>query len=171
MRVDVKGLASFVNRLEKFDQDVSKTLKAELKSASSVVAGRASGLQPNTVLSNWGRWIDSGTMPKSTAGRDLSYAKRGYKVKTNRYRNKGAVTSFGMDVESVGPGAGILEFVGSQNRTPKFSDPIVSRFGPVPKGSRGFMPRILLPAYYMGMSEAAQQIEAAVRAAEKKVGL
>lgn len=171
MRVDVDGLASLVNRLEKFDKDVSKTLKSELKSASSTVASQATGLQPSSVLSNWGAWTDAGVMPKSTPGRDLSYAKRGYKVKTARYRRGGVVTSFGMDVESVGAGAGIFEFVGSQNRTPGFTRPIVRRFGPVPRGSRGFMPRILLPAYYMGMNAAAERITAAIREAERKVGL
>lgn len=171
MRVDVQGLAALVNRLEKFDKDVSKVLKNELKSAASIVASNATARQPSTVLSGWGRWIDAGVMPRSTGGRDLSYAKKGYKVKTARYRKRGVTTGFGMDVMAVGAGAGILEFAGSENRTPSFTEPIVSIFGAVPQGSKGFMPRILLPAYYAGMKEAKPIIEAAIRDAERKVGL
>jgi hypothetical protein len=164
MKVEVDGLAAFINRLEKFNKDVSKELKAEMTKAASLVVSDAKSAAPGAPLSGWGRWIDAGVMPKSTGGRDLSY-KSGYKTVTNRYRARGATVGFGKDVSTSNPGAGIFQFAGTQNRTPNFTQQIVLRFGAVKK-----VPRVLGPAYYRNMPEVRARIESAIRSAQRKVG-
>ena len=165
MRVEVDGLAAFINRLEKFNKDVSKELKSEMTKASNLVVKDAKGSAPDAPLSGWGRWIDAGVMPRSSGGRDLSYTS-GYKQVTNRYRRRGATVSFGKDVVTSTPGSGIFQFAGSQGRTENFTAQIIRRFGPVKK-----LPRILGPAYYRNIPQVRARIESAIRRAEKAVGL
>jgi hypothetical protein len=170
-RVQAQGIAPFINRLEKFDKDVSKTLKAEMRRGSNEVAKEARsliGALGGNALSNWGTWSSAGR--GRTDARDLSFspaaAKRGIKVKSYRGRSRGVVTSFGYRVSQMNPGGAIYELAGSRNRSGDvFNSNLNSK-----RGSNRY-PRIMYRAYYAGMSRAETIIRAAIRKAEKEVGL
>jgi hypothetical protein len=172
-----KQLASLINRLEKFDKENSKLLKKDIKSAANRVVGAARGYHRGNVLRNWGTWIDAGTQPKSTAGRNLGY-KNSYKLKTMRYRQSGVTTSFGYDAVAGQPGTGVFQFAGSKGTGPRtmtggmalFRQQIVGKFGPVPKGRGKPMPRVLASAYYQVMPDVTKEIEQAIDRAMRKVG-
>jgi hypothetical protein len=167
MHVKVEGLARLVNQLEKFSPEVSKALKSEMRKGAGIVASEAKSLIPNSGLSNWGAWSDSGT------GRDLgfigSWVKKGITPKTNRYRRRGVTTAFGYDVVSSTAAGAIYEVAGPGNKT---RDARGQGFVRNLNRSRNEapLPRTLFPAYYEGMSRAVPAIEAAIREAERKVG-
>lgn len=169
-RLEVQGIAPFINRLEKFDKDVSKTLKAEMRRGSNEVAKEARSLISalgGNPLSNWGGWSSVGT--GRTDARDLSFnastAKRGVRVESYRGRSRGVVTSFGYRVKQMNPGGAIYELAGSQNKSGDvFNSNLNSK-----RGSNRY-PRIMYQAYYAGMSRAQTIIRAAIRKAEKEVG-
>jgi hypothetical protein len=170
-RVEVQGISPFINRLEKFDKDVSKTLKAEMRRGSNEVAKEARsliGALGGNPLSNWGSW--SSAVRGRTDARDLSFspaaAKRGIKVQSYRGRSRGVVTSFGYRVKQMNPGGAIFELAGSQNKS---GDLFNSNLNAKHQNIR--YPRILYRAYYAGMSRAETIIKAAIRKAEKEVGL
>lgn len=167
MNVEVDGLAQFINRLEKFDKDVSKTLKGEMRSAASMVSKAASGLTPGSALSNWGSFTADGSRGgQGRSGNDVSFSssavRRGFRVATNRYRKRGVTVAFGYDVKQSNPGGSVFETVGKTSGT--FMDNIVAKF-------TGTRPRTLLPAYYAGIGPAQAKIEDAIRRAEREVGL
>jgi hypothetical protein len=159
MRMEVDGLAPFINRLEKFDKDISKALKKEMRAASATVSSNAKKRISGNPLSNWGSW--------RSGSRDLSFApsevRRGFSVATNRYRRSGATVAFGYDVVQKSTAGSIFETVGKLSGS-TFVDQIVNRRG-------GTRPRTLIPAYYAEMDQAQARIEEAVRNAEREVGL
>jgi hypothetical protein len=159
VRVETDGIAQFINRLEKFDKDISKTLKKELRAAAMLTAKNARGRISGTPLSGWGPWKSS--------GRDLSFAvtsvRSGFTVATNRYRRRGVTVGFGYDVVQKSAAGSIFETVGKSTGTP-FVDAITARFS-------GARPRTLLPAYYSTIEEAQTRIGDAVARAEREVGL
>lgn len=166
VQIEVDGLAPFINRLEKFDKDVSKVLKKEMRAAADQVAKNARG-RVRQPLSNWGRWVDS------DSGRDLGFnagaVAKGFRVQTNRYRRRGATTGFGYDVVQGNAAGNIFEVVGSKSRIrgakgAQFVDSIVARFS-------GTTPRTLIPAYYAEIEGVHARIEEAIRNAEREVGL
>jgi hypothetical protein len=165
LRVKTENLGPLINQLEKFDKGVAKDLKKELSSASDLVVKAARSSVDGVPVSNWGKWIES------SKGRDLSYdpgaVRKGYRRITNRYRRGGATISFGQDVSQMDPAGAVFEFVGTKSST-DFARFLNKRFGPVPAG--GKMPRRLGPAYYSAMGEARQQVEAAIRKAQARVG-
>lgn len=171
INVETEGLAKLVNQLEKFSPDVSKELKSRLRDAANQVAKGARSLIPDDALSNWGQWTSS------RDGRDLGFigawAKTGIKPAANRYRRAGVTVGFGYSVVSNTPGGNLYEVVGKGTRQS------------VGSGERGFtfvgnlnnkrngperLPRTLYPAYYNVMPKVQDQIESAVRDAERKVG-
>jgi hypothetical protein len=174
MKLTAEGIAPFINRLEKFDKDVSKALKKDMRMAADDVRKAAVKRLPNGVpISNWGRWRQN--------GRDLDYdrgrVRKSYKVATNRYRNLGVTTAFGYSVVTENAAAAIFEQVGAPTRkgntswfsSDQFIRTLVNRHGPRPKVKGG--KRILVPAYYEAMPSARRKIEKAIREAERKVGL
>lgn len=174
-----RDVARLVNQLEKFDKDVNKELQSEIRKAARQVVAKAKSY-PNAqsnVLSGWGRWIDAGVQPRSTAGRDLSYSNN-YKIVTNNYRAKGRLSSFGYDAIASNAGAGVFQFVGSLGVGPgmlsggmaTFRRNVVNKFGPVPRGAGKAMPRVLSWAYYKTIPQVHKDIERAIDAAMRKVG-
>ena len=172
-------IAEFINRLEKFDQDVSKELKAGIKQGASFVVSAAKGLVPATPLSNWGRsWLEQDRQ----AGRQIAYnqakAKQQVIAKAYRARARGTTVAYGYYVIQKNPAASIFELAGKENPngTPAsrcdqarpgsytFNPNLLSKFGDGP------YPRVLYPAYYAGMPKARIQIERAVKEAMLKVG-
>ena len=94
MSAKVTGIAPLINRLEKFDKDVSKELKKEMKSAASDAVPAARAAYPAApLLKKFGRWIEE------KSGRDLSYnigaVQKGIYLKTDRKRLRGATVAFG----------------------------------------------------------------------------
>lgn len=176
-----QGVATFINRLEKFDKEVSKELKKGMREGSKHVikeAKRRLDAVKNPPLSNWGySWVEQ----DRAAGRNLIYnkadAKRGLKVGTFRARKKGRTVGFGFQAIQKNPAASIFEMAGSDNPN---GSPRSRKTG---RGSytfnqninrdfkRGPIPRILYPAYYAGMPEARKDIDAALQKARKRVGL
>jgi hypothetical protein len=173
MKMTVEGIAPFINRLEKFDKDVSKSLKKDMRTAADEVRKAAVKRVPNNPVSGWGRWRQN--------GRDLDYdtgrVKKSYKTVTNRYRNLGVTAAFGYSAVTENAAAAIFEQVGAD--TPKgntswfsseqFRRTIINRHGPRPRVKGG--KRVLMPAYYEAMPAARRKIEKAIREAERKVGL
>jgi hypothetical protein len=175
MRLTAKGIAPFINRLEKFDKDVSKTLKKEMRSAADDVRKAAVKRLPSgNPISNWGRWGN----PRN---RDLNWegnrVRKSYKVDPQRGRNLGVTTSFGYSVITRNAAAAIFEQIGADTRKgntawfsgEQFIRTIVNRHGRRPRVKGG--KRILVPAYYEAMPSAQRKIEKAIREAKRKVGL
>ena len=166
MKFDVEGLAPFINRLEKFDKDVSKELKAEMKKGADVVAKAAGSTVSGVPISGWGTW--------NHQGRDLGYnpskVKSGFKVATNRYRRRGVTAAFGYDVVQANAGGSVYEVIGDKSRVTgpqgeQFVDSVVA----ASSGRRN--PRTLVPAYYEGIEQARERIKAALKDAMRKVGM
>lgn len=171
-----KDIASLINRLEKFDQDVSKELKKQLRLGANDVAyaARARVASIGVPLSNWGKsWHEQ----DRESGRQINYeaarASKQIRVRNYRVRNKGRVTAFGVQVVNMDPAASIFELAGSKNPYSRpgrggsdtFNQNIINRFG------KQRYPRILYPSYYAGIKSARAAIEEAVKEAARKVGL
>jgi hypothetical protein len=166
MKVSTPDLAAFINRLEKFDGSVSKELKQKMRKASGLVAQNARERQ-QVPLSNWGRygWVEQDRANGRNLGYNQAAARRGLRVSTNRYRASGVTTAFGMSVVQRDPAGAIFELAGSANRSGhRFNSALNRVLG------KGPYPRSLFPAYYAVMPTVQQQIEAAIRDAERKVG-
>lgn len=166
MQVVYDGLAPFINRLEKFDKDVSKDLKSEMRSAAGEVVGEAAGEVTGVPISGWGNWTQG--------GRDLGYdpgaVKRGFKVAANRYRRRGVTTSFGYDVVQTNAGGNVFEVIGDKSRV---SGPQGSAFvdSVVRASGRDRSPRTLYTAYYAVIGRVQARMQEAVESAMRKVGL
>lgn len=173
---DGGSIAGFVDRLEKFDKDVSKDLKKEMRRGAGHVQAAAKNEIRGYPLSNWGQWTDAGVMPRSTAGRDLGFipawAKSGVKIKQRRYRKQGILQAFSYDVIQNFPGGAIYEIAGAQKRGgqigggKKFFQNLFKNGAP-----DGPYPRTLYPAYYAGIKKARGAMADAIRIAERRVGL
>jgi hypothetical protein len=175
MRLTAEGIAPFINRLEKFDKDVSKELKKEMRSAADMVRAKAVSMVPSNPVSGWGKWTQAGN------GRDLSYdqaiVRRSYKTVTNRYRRLGVTAAFGYSAVTENAGAAIFEQIGAPQpmgntswfSSAQFRRTVVNRHGRRPNVKGG--KRILFPAYYAVMPQVRERIERAIREAERKVGL
>ena len=155
----IENLAKTVDFLEKFNKDVSKILKEEMKSGANEVAQASRSLIPNDGLRNWGQWTFS------RDGRDLgfigSWVKSGIVVETNRSRNSGVTVGFGYRVVSKNAGGAIFELAGSVTDNEGMGL-AMNKKHPVKK-----YPRTLFPAYYTGMSKAMEKIEAALEKAKR----
>jgi len=165
-RVDIKGLAPFINRLEKFDKDVSKQLKKEMRGAASLVVAAAKMRVLKQPLSNWGAWIY--TSDGRDLGFDVSTVRRGFNVKTNRHRNKGITTAFGYDVVQRSAAGAIFEYAGSKTPDALFNRNLLKNNDRL---IRGTQPRILARAYYDVIHEARARISNSIQDAARKVGL
>lgn len=165
INVATPDLAKFINRLEKFDGDVSKQLKQRIRKASGSVAQEARQRQ-ELPLSNWRyRWIEQ----DRRNGRDLRYnlaaARKGIKVKTNRHRKSGVTVAFGIDVVQQNAAGAIFELAGSQDQSGHQFNKNLNRIY-----KDGPYPRTLYPAYYAVMPDVRKEIERAIRDAERQVG-
>ena len=166
-------IAAFVNRLEKFDKDVSKELKKSMRRGVDFVVQEARDQMPPPPLSNWGAstWIEQ---DRSEGQRNLQYnqakAKRGIKAATFRARQRGATVGFGYIAIQKDPAASIYEVAGTGKRTTGKRGVGFVRNLNRSAGS-GPLPRALFPAYYKGMPKAREEIERALQHARKRVGL
>lgn len=156
---DMKGLAENINFLEKFNQDVSKTLKKEMRAGANEVAKAAKSLIPASAVSNWGAWTSS------SDGRDLgfigSWVKRGVAVETQRSRKSGVTVGFGYRVVNKTAAGAIYELAGSKNSNALGRG--INKNKPVTR-----YPRTLFAAYYMAMPAAVRKIETAIEKAQKE---
>lgn len=170
--LSVQGLAPFVNRLEKFDKDVSKQLKKEMKQGANEVAKEARSLLSivGNPMSQWAKysWVEQ-DRPAADA-RNLQFsmpaAKKGIKVRSYRGRNRGVTTAFGYRVNQMNPAAAIFETAGSVDKSGAIFNTTMNR----DHGGNRY-PRILYRAYYVAMPKVEAKIRAAIRKAEKGVGL
>jgi hypothetical protein len=160
-KVDVDGVGPLINQLERFDKDVAKVLKTEMRAGANEVAKAAREMIPESGLRNWGAWT------YSKDGRDLgfigSWVKRGITVSQQRNRQSGITIGFGYDVVTKTPAGSIYELAGSKSDEPMSR--AMRKKHPVTN-----YPRTLFEAYYAGMPQAKAKIEAAIKKAEEKVG-
>lgn len=164
MDIQVDGIAPLINRLEKFDKDVSKELKSKMRKATTPFLREARASYPDTGLTNWGPWIDS------QRGRNLGYnaavARKSVKLKATRKRYRAATTAFGYTVTQMNPGAAIIEHAGLANPGNQFNAAIADRYG-----RAKLAPRFITRAYYAVVPELREEIESYIRDAMRKVGL
>jgi hypothetical protein len=180
-RIDIEAssdIAQFINRLEKFDKEVSKELKANMRKGAGYVVKEAQARIPSTPLSNWG--LSWGEQDRQN-GRQLVYnqaqAKRQVKVAAFRARRRGSTIGFGYQAVQKDPAASIFELAGSKNPNGTersrasgrgsytFNQNILRAFGSGP------YPRIMYPAYYAGITKSRAEIERALEVARRRVGL
>jgi hypothetical protein len=167
MNVATPGIGAFINRLEKFDKDVSKELKKDMRKAAGLIAKSARARQ-EVPMSHWARyrWIEQ----DRSNGRNLQYnlaaARQGIRVNANRYRASGVTVAFGLTVVQKNPAGAIFELAGSENKSGHRFNRKINELT-----TSGPYPRTLFPAYYDVMPTAVKQIQAAIRNAERKVGI
>jgi hypothetical protein len=164
VKVQADGLASFINRLEKFDKDVSKELKKEMrKAASDAVPAARAAYPPAPLLRKFGRWIEE------KSGRDLSYnlgaVKKGIYLKTDRYRRRGATVGFGYTIGQRNAVGKIVEWAGKKHPTDLFNRDIIRKYG-----TTEMMPRFAPIAYYEVAPEVRRKLDDIVGKAMRKVG-
>jgi hypothetical protein len=165
----VENLAETINFLEKFNEDVLKVLKKELKSGANEVAKASRSLIPNDGLSNWGQWTEDGTRGgRNTGGRDLgfigAFVKRGIVVQQQKTRSSGMTVGFGYRVVSKSAAGAIYELAGSVTKNEGMGLAMNK------KRPTNNYPRTLFPAYYAAMPKAMQKIEAALDKATRSFG-
>lgn len=164
MDIQLDGIAPLINRLEKFDKDVSKELKSKMRKATTPFVRAARDSYPPTGLTNWGKWIDA------DRGRDLSYnvavARKQVKLQTTRKRFRAATTAFGYTVTQMNPGAAIIEHAGLADPTNQFNVAIANRYG-----RARLAPRFITSAYYSVVPALRDEIESYIQQAMRKVGL
>jgi hypothetical protein len=173
VRVETHGIAQFINRLEKFNKDISKELKKEMRAGADMVRKDAVGRVPANPVSNWGPWTQNGR----DLGYDVNTVRRSYKTVTNRYRRLGVTAAFGYSAVTENPAAAIFEQIGAGSpkgntqwrSSEQFRRTVVNRHGRRPNVKGG--KRILVPAYYAVIGKVNERITKAVREAERKVGL
>jgi len=172
-------IAAFINRLEKFDKEVSKELKASMKKGTDHVVKEAQrridALPFSPPLSRWGySWVEQDRTENVRNLRfDKARAKRGIKAAAYRARKRGATVAFGYQAIQKDPAASIFELAGSDSKRSKetragswtFNPNILDRF------KNGPYPRIMYPSYYVGIKQARQEIDDALQQARKAVGL
>lgn len=168
-------VARFINRLEKFDKEVSKELKAGMRKGVGYVVKEARRRVPPTPISNWAvSWIEQDRV----AGRYLMYdqgaARSSIKAAAFRARRRGSTVGFGYQAIQKDPAASIFELAGSKNPARSkatragswtFNPNILNRF------QDGPYPRVLYPAYYAGIGDAREEIDKALQQARRRVGL
>jgi hypothetical protein len=163
MKVDARNIAPFINRLEKFDKDVSKELKKEMRAAGGQVVSEARSLYQTQALRNWGAWNEAGR------DRDLSFsparAAAGVKLSTNRHRALGVTVAFGYSVLQWNWGAAVFELAGAKTNS-RFTRAVSNRWGVTKR-----VPRMLGRAYYSAAPAAKLRMEDAVRHAMARVGM
>lgn len=157
---EMKGLAQNINFLEKFNEDVAKTLKKELRSGALDVAKASRSLMPARALTNWGSW----TFTRD--GRDLGWnqgtAKRGVQVENYRSRMSGVTVGFGYRVVNTTPVGAIYELAGAP-KSPSVMGGVLREEQRVSN-----YPRTLFAAYYMAMPVAVTKIETAIEKAKRE---
>jgi hypothetical protein len=173
VRASVDGVGPFVSRLEKFDKDVAKVLKREMKQASDLVRKEAVSRVPDNPLSGWGPWMSGGR----NLGYEKSRVRSSYKTTTDRYRRRGITVAYGYSVVTSDPAASIFETVGAKKAkgntswrsSSQFRRYVVNEYGRRPKVKGG--KRILLPSYYAVIGKVHERVKTAIRDAERKVGM
>ena len=165
----VDGVPELINRISKFDKEISKILNREVRQGADVVGAYARSLVPSgNALSNWGSYNEKtgragrvGVVSMSQGSRDLSFngssVARGIKPQTVNSRRRGTVVGYKARVViTTAPGA-IWSLAGSKNRRG-------STFGPNLNGAfrDSRWPRALTPALHAKGPQAARLIEDAI---------
>jgi len=172
-------IAAFINRLEKFDKEVSKELKAGMKKGTDHVVKEAQrriqALPFSPPLSRWGySWVEQDRTENVRNLRfDAGLAKKRVKPAAFRARKRGTTIGYGYQAVQKDPAASIFELAGSKTKRSKetragswtFNQNILERF------KNGPYPRIMYPSYYVGIKQARQEIDDALQEARKAVGL
>jgi hypothetical protein len=165
----VDGVPELINRISKFDKEVSKILNREVKEGADLVGAYARSLVPSgNALSNWGPWNvktgktgSIGVVSMSQGSRNLGFdgsaVARGIKPQAVKSSKRGVVVGFKARVVMSTAAGSIWSLAGSQNRSK-------SSFGPNLNGAfrDPRWPRALTPALHAKGPQARRQIEDAI---------
>jgi hypothetical protein len=179
LNVQVKGAASKIDQIFRFDKTVWRDLTKEIRQASSSIARDAAARVPSQGLSNWGPWTDArsgrslffdgGSASRiSTSVRSRETAGfRNIKTKTGFSRGNAAGAIFGL--------AGSVEGTQSLHpagrvRSQNFKRALNRKHGGT-IGSRNsqIWPRALTPAFYLHRDKVRQEMGAIVERAVAQV--
>jgi len=164
-------ISAFINRLEKFDKEVSKKLKKGMKRGVGYVVKEAQSRIdsiPDPPLSRWAySWVEQ---DRTENVRNLTYSASRAKAKVKpavfRARRRGVTVAFGYQAVQKDPAASIFELAGTKNPGANaFNRNINRRYG------TRRIPRVMYPAYYSGQRKARKEIEKELQEARKAVGL
>ena len=170
---------NFVNVLNRLDATISKGVNKAIRQGASEIrksaTKRAAAASPP--LSGWAAysWIEQ----DRAEGRNLQWGlgaekggMRGYTVESGRpSRNSGIYVSYGVQVVQKSAQGAIFELMGGSSkgyRGTRLGGSQTMRANVNRKRGAGPYPRILYPAYYDGISDARNMIEAIVAEAERK---
>lgn len=158
----IENVAQTVDFLDRFNKDVAKVLKKEIKSGANEVAKVSRSLIPHDGLRNWGQWTFS------RDGRDLgfigAFVKKGIATEQTRTRMSGVTVAFGYRVVSRTAAGAIYELAGSKN------DKEGMGLAMGKKHPTNVYPRTLFPAYYAAMPKVLKKVEAAIEKSTRMGG-
>jgi hypothetical protein len=180
LKVQVKGAASKIDQIFRFDKELWRDTTREIRQAGDAIAKDAATRMPGYPLRNWGSWFEYGSQ------RSLSYDSGAAKRITTSVRSR---ESLGLRVIktktgfSKGNAAGaIYGLAGSSSEPTRSSHPAGAvrsrnfkkamnrRQGGSLDARNGQMwPRALTPAFYVHRDKVRKQIGAAVERAVAQV--
>ena len=169
MKFHVEGVPELINRISKFDKEVSKILNREVKEGADVVGAYARSLVPSgNALRNWGPWNfktgktgSIGVVSMSQGSRDLSFdgsaVARGIKPQAVKSNKRGIVVGFKARVVMSTAAGSIWSLAGSRNKSKSTMGPNLNRAFSDPR-----WPRALTPALHAKGPQARKEIEDAI---------
>jgi len=169
LKLHVEGVPELINRISKFDKEVSKILNREVKEGADVVGAYARSLVPGgNALSNWGPWNlktgkagTVGVVSLSQGSRDLGFdgsaVARGIKPQAVKSNKRGVVVGFKARVVMSTAAGSIWSLAGSRNKSKSTMGPNLNRAFPDPR-----WPRALTPALHAKGPQARKEIEDAI---------
>jgi hypothetical protein len=174
MSAKVEGVTDLVNRLSKFDKDVSKILTKEINEASRLVSNEAKSLVPDNGLSRWGSWLETtgssgqrGVVQLRSSSRSLDYTQADVRSKirpqfAKTRRVGGRVIAVKARVVTMSPAGAIFALAGSKGTGTVFKQNLNKKHGQR-------WPRVLADALYAKGPDARRGIEQAIDKAAKAV--
>lgn len=174
MDIKIDGAAELINRITKFDKDVSKILTKEINDGSRLIANEAKANTPDRGLSGWGQWFETtgssgqrGVVSLATSSRSIAYTGSEVRAKTRPQLAKrsvrGRVVGFKARVVTMSPAGAIFALAGSKDTSNDFKRNLNKKHGQQ-------WPRILSGALYAKGPEARKKIEQAIDKAARAVG-
>lgn len=170
---------TFVNVLNKLDETIAKGVDKSIRQGASAIRKSATKrlAADSPPLSGWAAysWIEQ----DRSEGRNLQWGlgaerggMRGYSAESGkRSRRSGVYVSYGVQVVQKSAQGAIYELMGGSSkgyRGTRLGGSQTMRANVNNKRGAGPYPRILYPAYYDGITDARNMIEAIVAEAERK---
>ena len=183
IKLEVDGAGRLVDALHRFNDEIYKILKTEVKQAVEVVADDARRRTPDLILAGgrssnrerrslgWGQWTHS------RDGRDFSWsetrADRDIKTGVRKTRVRGAGTTgiSGRVYSRNDIALAVFSTAGAATPDSTFNKAIIGKWGQVPQINGGKVTRTLGAALIAKGPQAASEIDRALERAEARFGL